>query len=417
MRQFLLRGFYLLLAIGFLFLALIVIDEPVATSSDTSQSKPLPPLVSYIEVKPDHHASQIALYGELEPRWDVTIKAQVTGEVKTIAPVFEAGTLISQGAVLVDIDDTRYQAELSNAELNLSQAELALWQAKEKTELARKDWARSGFQKKPSDLVLFLPQLSLSKHNVKVAERLLSSAQRNLSYTQVKAPFSGVITERYVGLGQLVFEGDPIVRVMDHQHLLLKVSLNEEQWMNLAEDWQEKPVPLFSTHDQLLGYGKAVRGGHRVDQETRQYPLYLEVTAQTIQASERGFSHELSQELSKEQMQEKVKELGLIPGKFVRAKLPGKAKPDSLRLPQGAVTREGLVWIITPDNTLRSYTPTDVLFDGDHVIVSPPTGLDGLDNSMHNGIVRVATTPLAFYLSGLAVQPVADDLPVAQVGN
>lgn len=417
MRQFLLRGFYLLLAIGFLFLALIVIDEPVATSSDTTQTKALPPLVSYIEVKPDHHASQMALYGELVPRWDVTIKAQVNGEVTAIAPIFEAGALISQGSMLVDIDDTRYQAELTNAELNLAQAELALWQAKEKTELARKDWARSGFKKKPSDLALFLPQLSLSKHNVKAAERLLLSAQRNLSYTQVKAPFSGVITERYVGLGQLVFEGDPIVRVMDHQHLLLNVSLNEEQWMNLAEDWQEKPVPLFSTHDQLLGYGKAVRGGHRVDQETRQYPLYLEVTAQTVPASKQGFSqghsHELSQENAQENVQENVKELGLIPGKFVRAKLPGKAKPGSLRLPQGAITREGLVWIITPENTLRSYTPTDVLFDGDHVIVSPPTGLDGLKNS----IVRVATTPLAFYLSGLAVQPVADDLSVAQLGN
>lgn len=428
MRQFLLRSFFLLLAIGFLFLALIVIDEPVATSSDTTQSKPLPPLVSYIEVKPDHHASQIALYGELVPRWDVTIKAQVNGEVKAIVPEFEAGALISQGAVLVDIDDTRYQAELTNAELNLAQAELALWQAKEKTELAKKDWARSGFNKTPNELALFLPQLSLSKHNVKAAERQLLLAQRNLSYTQVKAPFSGLIAERYVGLGQLVFEGDPIVRVMDHQHLLLKVSLNEEQWMNLAEDWQEKPVPLFSTHDQLLGYGKAVRGGHRVDQETRQYPLYLEVTAQTIQASKQGFSHELSQE----QMQEKVKEQRLIPGKFVRAKLPGKAKPGSLRLPQGAVTREGLVWIITPDNTLRSYTPTDVLFDGDHVIVSPPTDSAGMDtrhmesrhmetrhmeSGLKNGIVRVATTPLAFYLSGLAVQPVADDLSVAQVGN
>lgn len=399
MRQFLLRSFFLLLAIGFLFLALIVIDEPVATSSDTTQSKPLPPLVSYIEVKPDHHASQIALYGELVPRWDVTIKAQVNGEVKAIVPEFEAGALISQGAVLVDIDDTRYQAELTNAELNLAQAELALWQAKEKTELAKKDWARSGFNKTPNELALFLPQLSLSKHNVKAAERQLLLAQRNLSYTQVKAPFSGLIAERYVGLGQLVFEGDPVVRLLDHQHLMLEVSLNEEQWQNLSADWQEKPIPLFSTHHQRLGYGKAKRGGHRVDDSTRQYTLHLEVKSQPEQ--------------------------GLIPGRFVRVQLPGKVRSNSLRLPQGAVTREGLVWIITPDNTLRSYTPSDVLFDGDHVIVSPPTDSAGMDtrhmesrhmeNSLKNGIVRVAITPLAFYLSGLSVQPVANDEYVAQV--
>lgn len=376
MRQFLLRGFYLLLAIGFFFVALIVIEEPVATSSVERDSRPLLPLVSYVEIAPDLHRSEISVYGELLPRWDVTIKAQVNGEVTDLSPQFEAGAMVKQGTVLMTIEDTRYQAELTQAELSVAQAELELWQAKEKTELARKDWARSGFKKKPSDLALFLPQLSLSEHSLQSAKRQLQLAQRNLSYTQVQAPFGGLVTERFVGLGQLVFEGDPIVRLLDHRHLMLKVSLNEEQWKNLSSQWQDQTVPLFGTNHQFLGNAKAVRGGHRMDEETRQYPLYLEIDTQP--------------------------QAGLIPGRFVRAQLPGKNKPGTLRIPQGALTREGLVWVVTPDNTLRSYSPEEVVFDGDQALVSPPKENDWFSD----GRLRVATTPLAFYLTGLSVQPV-----------
>ena len=389
MRNLVKRAKFLLISMAFLVLVLIVIDEPLEANSVGVGIAPALPRVSYIEVTAGEHRSELSLYGELAPRWDVTIKAQVNGEVVKLSPSFEAGAALVKNTRLMSIEDSQYQAELTSAEWVLAQSRLQLRQAQEKTALAKKDWLQSGINQAPSDLALFEPQLILAKQNVKASERQLKVAQRNLSYTQVQTPFSGVVTERFVGLGQLVFAGDPIVRLMDDQHLQLSVSLNDQQWANLPEHWQGQTVPLYTTNEQYLGKAKIARGGHRVDSETRQHKLFLEVNTKHLAAA--------------------------IPGKFVRVKIAGKIQPHCLSVPEAALTREGLVWFIDAQNTLRSFTPKQITHVGEQVLISPPDNAHVVTNQAEGGINtknqaatiwRIATTPLAFYLQGKPVQPI-----------
>lgn len=389
MRNTVKRAKYLLISMAFLALILVVIDEPLEANSVGMGIAPVLPRVTYIEVTPGEHRSELSLYGELVPRWDVIIKAQINGEVIELSPAFEAGAVLSKNTRLMSIEDSRYQAELTSAELVLAQSHLQLRQAQEKTALAKKDWLQSGINQTPSDLALFEPQLKLARQNVKASERQLKVAQRNLSYTQVQAPFSGVVTERFVGLGQLVFEGDPIVRLMDDQNLQLSVSLNDEQWANLPDQWQGQTVPFYSTNDHFLGEAKIARGGHRVDSETRQHKLFLEVNSQHVSAAK--------------------------PGKFVRAKIAGKILPFCLSVPEATITREGLVWFIDSDNTLQSFTPKNVTYLEGKALISPPpishlakkpSEIAAETQAGAATTWRIATNPLAFYLAGKQVQPI-----------
>ncbi len=389
MRNTVKRAKFLLISMAFLALILVVIDEPLEVNSMGVGIAPVLPRVTYIEVTPGEHSSELSLYGELVPRWDVIIKAQVNGEVIKLSPTFEAGAVLSKNTTLMSIEDSRYQSELTSAELLLAQSRLQLRQAQEKTALAKKDWLQSGINQSPSDLALFEPQLKLARQNVKASERQLKVAQRNLSYTQVQAPFSGVVTERFVGLGQLVFEGDPIVRLMDDQNLQLSVSLNDEQWANLPDQWQGQTVPFYTTNDRFLGEAKIARGGHRVDSETRQHKLFLEVNSKHVAAAK--------------------------PGKFVRAKIAGKILPFCLSVPEAAITREGLVWFIDADNTLRSFTPKNVTYIEGKALISPPhhshlakKPSEPTTKTQTDAPTtwRIATTPLAFYLAGKQVQPI-----------
>ncbi|GAA3930885.1 efflux RND transporter periplasmic adaptor subunit [Litoribacillus peritrichatus] len=383
MRNNVKRTLFLFISMVLLVMVLIVLEEPPASPIQPEQTTPALPNISYTDVVPATHTTELTLYGELVPKWNVIIKAQVTGEVTEVSPRFEVDSLIDKGESLIQIEDSRYRSELSNAELNLAETRLLLRQAQEKTGLAKKDWQLSGFSRLPSDLALFKPQLDLAEKRVSSAESALNVAKRNLAYTRIVSPFNGVVAKRFVGLGQLVFEGDPVVQLLDYQHLQLSVSLNEAQWANLPEKWQQQTAFLYTPDDRFLGRAKMVYGGYRVDKDTRQYQLLMELN--DVSDTTDGHS-----------------EIQAVPGLFVRVQVPGKPRRHWLRIPESALTREGLVWLIAADDTLHAYAPEHVQHSGHHVLVPPPED-EGL---MVNGAWRIAITPLAFYVAGKQVKPI-----------
>ncbi len=331
------------------------------------------PSVSYINAQSTEQRNEITAFGELKPRWDVVLKAQVNGAIKHIIPEFEAGSLIQKNTTLLTIEDSRHQSQKTEVQLALAQAKLQLLQAKKKTNLAEQDWLRSGMRSEPSDLTLFKPQLKIAEQALESYQQQLAVAEKNLSYTQVKTPYTGVITQRLVGLGQQVQEGEPLLRLIDHQNLLLRLPLSEEQWQMLSKNWLNSQTSVYSTTKQLIGTATVTRGGHRVDSETRQYQLFLQL--------------------------DPAQNKSALPGQFVQVNLPGKALRNYINLPESALTREGIVWLIDQNDTLRTYSPNSIHYLDNRVMVPAPSPL--LADTQKNW--RVATQPLAFFLTGKKV--------------
>jgi RND family efflux transporter MFP subunit len=375
MREKLKRALFILTALCLFVVVLSFFDEVPSSVNEDKPKTHFLPKVSYIAVSAAEQQISIVMYGELKPKWDVILKAQVTGAINYLDPFFEPGALVASQKVLMHIADASYISEKVTAEVRLAEAKLQLIQAKKKTELADNDWKRSGINKLPSELALFKPQLKIAEKALESAHQQLSVAVNKLSDTRIKTPFKGIIIERMVGLGQQVDEGEPLLRLIDHQNLRLSVFLSEMQWQNLSAHWLNSQVQLFSSTGDFIAMATIVRGGRYLDKETRQYSLFLDVDSEQNRTA--------------------------VSGQFVQVRVPGKKLKNYLSLPESALTRDGTVWLIDQQDRLRSYQPDSIFYQNKRVLVPEPDKNDSQDQT----IWQVVTTPLGSFLAGKKVQP------------
>lgn len=139
------------------------------------------------------------------------LAAQNSGLVKSVN--FELGQKVSEGKTLVQID-----ADLLNAQIRASKANLSI--AKDESSNSSKDYNRykkllaskSITQKEYDDALL---KSNSSASNVKALEANLKELQIQSDKKRVKAPFTGVIVEKNINLGEWVNAGSSIAKIVD----------------------------------------------------------------------------------------------------------------------------------------------------------------------------------------------------------
>jgi len=139
------------------------------------------------------------------------LAAQNSGLVKSIN--FQLGDNVSKGKTLVQID-----SDILNAQINAIRANLS--KAKDTQRNSSKDFARykkllaskSITQKEYDDALL---RSNTSSSDVKALQANLKELQIQSSKKTVKAPFSGVIVEKNINLGEWVNAGSSIAKIVD----------------------------------------------------------------------------------------------------------------------------------------------------------------------------------------------------------
>ena len=341
-------------------------------------SPPALPVVTVMNATSAEAVATISRFAELRPRWDSEIRAAVSGRIINVHDAALAGERVEAGAPLFSIEKTPYETALAAAELGLEQAKLALLQAKSKAALARQEVDLLNVSA-PNELALRLPQVRIAERALASAEAQLAEAQRQLSDTDVTAPFSGIITKRMASLGQTVAVGEALLHLSDDRQYELAVELNETDWALLEHPIAAQNARLFHRNGAPLGEARIRQGGGYLDTQTRQPRIFLDV-------ANPGES--------------------LIAGDFVRVELTGRTVANTLTVPEAALTRSGHIWMVDADNLLVRIAP-EILFraDGDLIVAAPEDG----------GPWRIATTPLASFLPGLEVAPRAqEDIPATE---
>jgi membrane fusion protein (multidrug efflux system) len=156
-------------------------------------------------------SSYIETNGTLEAENEVDIVA------RTEAPIIELhaeeGDTVSAGQVLARLDELEYRAQLEIARVALNEAKLAFGRAE---------------TLKEEDL--------LSPESYEQALSALEAAQAQfdasrivLGYTEITAPFGGLIIARYVKMAEQVSVNAPLYRLSDFDPLLAPVQVPERE--------------------------------------------------------------------------------------------------------------------------------------------------------------------------------------------
>jgi membrane fusion protein (multidrug efflux system) len=147
--------------------------------------------------------------GTLEPFRTVRFYNQAQGMLETL-PFYE-GDKVKKGDLLARMDDTIFRAEYNKADATLKQSII--------------DYGR--LEKLSQSNLTSKELLIRAKTQVALDQAEYTLQKKRLSYTQIKAPWSGVVSERRVEPGDVLPLHTHFMSLIDTASLIVKVPLSE----------------------------------------------------------------------------------------------------------------------------------------------------------------------------------------------
>jgi len=145
----------------------------------------------------------LILPGNIQANRTASIYARVDGYLKQW--YVDIGDHVQEGQILADIEAPQIDANLREAQAQLELAQANLNLAKTNSARSQQLFANKVNSQQELDTVVASEQVQQANQDNAAAS--LENAQQMKAYEQVKAPFSGVITARYVDVGSLVTSG------------------------------------------------------------------------------------------------------------------------------------------------------------------------------------------------------------------
>ena len=216
------------------------------------QDAPIQVHVAHLSVGPVTRS--VILPAQVIAFQQATLYAKVSGYLKTIT--VDKGDRVTSGAVLARIEipelvaaKARQEAELRAAQADYTRLQESLQKAPDLVVPDTVDQARGRFE---------------------VARASLEQSETLLRYATITAPFSGIITQRYVDPGALIQAGSAssaIVALMDFSRVRLQTAVPEAEASRVGVG-----QPVLVTTDNLPGVqfeGKITRFTYALDVASR----------------------------------------------------------------------------------------------------------------------------------------------------
>lgn len=342
----------------------------------------------------------VTLYLELTGNTSAFNKVELVARVQGfLAKVgYKDGDRVAAGTTLFEIERAPYETSLQIAEASREQQAALLVQAE--ADLSR----QLALQQRQVASEARLDE-SRSKRDATVAaleqaKGQVQQAKINLGYTEIKAPFAGVVTARLVDPGSLVGASGPtkLATIVQVDPIYVNFNVNEQQ--------------VLQIRDQLRSQGLTLKDLG---------PIPVEVGLQT----ETGFPHKgvinyIAPDLDQSTGTLAVRALlanqdrVLLPGLFVRVRVPVQSAVESLLVPDRALGNNQLgryVLVVNDKNIVdqRQVETGDAVDGGLRIIKS---GLTPQDRIVVTGTQRAipgtAVKPVAAPVTASAVTPAAD---------
>ncbi|MEE2692711.1 MAG: efflux RND transporter periplasmic adaptor subunit [Pseudomonadota bacterium] len=373
------------LGIVVLFIGFIGLMGSMRPKVETKPVELAPPAVFYATAEAQPVTLDVRAQGEVRPRTDITLTAQVAGKIVRTSTEFLDGGAFNEGDLLIKIEDADYQVALAGAKARVAQAEEALRREEAESALARRDYEDLGRREDPTDLALRLPQLAQARANFEAARAEQRAAQLNLDRTEIRAPFKGRVRTRLVGEGQYVAPGAQLARIFSTDVAEIRLPLTDGDLAKLGlpisfVETEDNPGPPAHLSAVVAGdlhewSGRVARTDGAIDPATRQISAIVTVDDPYGAGADDG--------------------MPLAIGLYVDAVVEGKPFEHAIVLPRTALYGRDIVYVILPDNTLDERKVVVVSADRDTITLA----------SGVNPGERVATSPLRGATAGGKVTP------------
>jgi membrane fusion protein (multidrug efflux system) len=249
----------------------------------------------------------LVLNGVVEPERKVEVYSRLSAYVKNI--IKEEGDFVKKGDVLALLDDTEIIISYRQAQIQLEQAKLTL--KDEETNYQRSEELKKTEMISEQDIQLSQATYNKAKLDLQTKLENFKDLELQLSYTKIKSPVEGYVTERLMEVGSRVNANQHIYTVEDFSPLLVRVYVPTADIVNLKTEMEAQVVT-----DVLKGMvfeGRVKLINPRIDVQSGTIKVTIEVFDSTRK---------------------------LKPGMFVETRIVVSNKPDALVVPRKSIVYE-----------------------------------------------------------------------------
>ncbi|HDS1220515.1 TPA: efflux RND transporter periplasmic adaptor subunit [Stenotrophomonas maltophilia] len=309
--------------------ALIAVLALAMTACSSPEASPEPaPRVSVVTVGPQVVQRDDELPGRVTAVRTAQIRAQVGGIVQR--RLFEQGAEVTAGQALFQIDPAAFRADVDSALAALQRSEAALARSRVQSQRLHALAAAQAVSQQHRDDAS--AEYEQARAAVNEARAILARRQLDLRYATVSAPISGRIDQAWVTEGALVgvADAEPMAVVQQIDQVYVDVRQPASQLESLqrsaASGGQSSVAIIGPAGRPLSERGELLFSGISVDARTGDVMLRILVNNPQRQ---------------------------LLPGMYVRARVPRGAPSSALVLPQQAVLRsaggQAYAWVVGSD--------------------------------------------------------------------
>jgi RND family efflux transporter MFP subunit len=301
---------------------------------------------------------------------NVDLVARVQGFLQSIN--YQDGSFVKQGSTLFTVEPETYKLKLEQAQAAESGAEASLKQAeadfrRQSDLVQRQAVSQATLDTSTSTRANAQANLQQAQANTKLAEV-------NYGYTNVAAPFDGIVTAHLVSVGELVGVASPtqLATIVALDPIYVNFNVNEQDVLRVREEARRRGMTL---------------------NELRQLPV--EVALQT----EQGFPHKGNLDYVSPNINPSTGTLAvrgllpnpdrvLLPGSFVRIRVPFDEKP-ALLVPDAALGSDQAgryLLVVNADNVVEQRKVQTGQLDGELRVIE--SGIKADDKVVVAGLLR-----------------------------
>ncbi|MFN7094109.1 MAG: efflux RND transporter periplasmic adaptor subunit [Burkholderiales bacterium] len=213
--------------------------------------------------------NSIGFTGDLAPLNQAVISSEIDAQVLKV--MVNEGQLVTKDQVLAILDDTELKQAVSQQRAILASNKAKFRLDKNKLE-RQKDLLAQGFISKFAYEEL-QTNYQASLEAIKQQQAALKQAQKQLSTTVIKAPFTGYIYHKYIDTGQLASKNGKLFSLASLDHMQIKAAIPSDQ----INDVQPNQLVTFKVETSKQIYqGKVSRINPVAETGTRSYMIYVD---------------------------------------------------------------------------------------------------------------------------------------------
>lgn len=287
--------------------------------------------------------------GTLKPNDSVEIKSEINASIKDV--LFEEGSIVQEGDLLVQMDESLARAEVMNAE--------ALYKkAKTEYELLDKLAGKGAAAKIKKDQAFAEMQMSSAK---------LNSAKIQLEKCKILAPFGGMVGIKNISKGQFVQAGTELVKLVDCHPLKVDFTVAE---VDIEHVFVSQEIKVSVGKDDEQSYDAKIIA---IEPESDRMNHSFKVRAVLDVPEEVAMDSQT-----------------LKPGRFVKVQIAIDEGMQGILIPESAIEKVGnedMLYIVSDGVAIRRLVTVGMKKDGQVEII---TGVNEGDKVITKGLQGVS---------------------------